>query len=144
MSNLIRLTIPPVLSILVVWAIFAVEATIHNLIVAPYEDSQANYSFFILPVIVISILIQAILINPIWRKFISKRVVFGIRLIPFFTILCVIGGLACGYFLSVKKFGFSDLVLSCLISVVTLTVYMTVNLLALNQLQKLFKANNHA
>lgn len=135
MTKLSKILLPPLLSVLTIWMLLKVEAIFHARQFGHDEDVHINGDLIIFPLMtIIALFFQLILTIPIWNRFKQNKIVFGLALRPFFTLLSVIGGLIFGFLFWQQQFGINDLVISSLLGITALAIYWTINILALNKL----------
>ena len=74
---------------------------------------------------------------PFWKRFQSRKKVWGLTLIPVTIILCIISGLFFGLLFWERDLGFSEFVGVSLTGVIAFFVYWTVNILTLRKIDSL-------
>jgi len=135
-TKLIKTILPTIFGILTVLVLLV----IFNLIVQGRNvfNSPDNgfLKYFVPFATIIAMTIQLSLTLPFWKKFKSKRKVWGLTLIQFTGLLCIISGLAFGLLFWEPSCGIKELILVSLTGIIAFTVYWTVNLLTLRQLDK--------
>ena len=139
MEKVLKIFIPPMLGLLAVWWMFAIEGIIHEQRFGPGEDGPAVNiigSLFFLFLTIIGLFIQLVFTLPICKKFEENRKVFGLPLTPFFSIICLIGGMAFGFLMWSRAFGICDFIFGSAIGIVSLASYWAFNLFTLIQLNK--------
>lgn len=128
--------IPVILGILTVLGLLA----LYNLVVLGRNSLNSSdngfLKYFVPFSTIIAMIIQLFLALPIWEKFKIKRKLGGMTLIQFTALLCLISGLAFGLLFWESSFGFKELIWVSLTGIIAFTVYWTVNLLTLSQLDK--------
>lgn len=140
MEKVLKIFIPPVLGLLAVWGMFAIERIIHEHRFGLGEDGPTvDGSLIFLLLTIIGVLIQLVFTLPIWKKFENNRKVLGLPLAPFFAIICLIGGMGFSFLGWRSVFGISDFIFGSVIGIVSLASYWAVNLFTLIQLDKWIK-----
>jgi membrane protease YdiL (CAAX protease family) len=144
-AKIIGTILPTILGILTVLGLLVVfNLIVHN---GDAFNSPDNgfFKIFIPIATVIALTIQFSLTLPFWNKFKSKKKVWGLTLFQFIALLCIISGLIFGLVFWEPNFGIKEFFLVFLTGIVAFTVYWTVNLFTLKQINKsqnLFK-NTH-
>lgn len=136
-TKAIEIILPPTLGILTVLGFLV----LFNLIVhngdAFSSPDNGFFALFVPIAIIIAMAIQFVLTLPIWKKFKSQKKVWGMTLVPFTALLCIIFGLIFGLVFWERSYGIQEFVLVSLTGVIAFSVYWTVNLLTLKQIEKL-------
>lgn len=94
------------------------------------------FKLFVPIATVIALTIQFTLTLPFWEKFKSKKKVWGLTLVQFTALLCIISGLTFGFVFWETNFGINELILVSLTGIIAFTIYWTVNLLTLKLLSR--------
>lgn len=94
------------------------------------------FTLFVPIATIIALTIQFILTLPIWKKFKSQKKVWGLKLIQLTGLLCLVSGLTFGLVFWEPNLGIKELLLVSLTGILAFTVYWTVNLFTLKQLDK--------
>jgi len=135
-TKIFETILPTTLGILTVLGLLVV----FNLIVhngdAFISPDNGFFKLFVPIATVIALTIQFTLTLPFWKKFKSKKKVWGLTLVQFTGLLCLISGLTFGLVFWEPNFGIKELFLVSLTGIVSFTLYWTVNLLTLRQLDK--------
>ncbi|HPU23276.1 MAG TPA: hypothetical protein PL149_03860 [Candidatus Kapabacteria bacterium] len=135
-TKIIETILPTTLGILTVLGLLVVfNIIVHN---GDAFNSPDNVFFklFVPTATIIALTIQFTLTIPFWKKFKTQKKVLGLTLFQFTALLCIISGLTFGLVFWETSFGISELILVSLTGIVAFTVYWTVNLLTLRQLDK--------
>ena len=102
-----------------------------------FNSPDNGFFTLIVPIAtIIALTVQFTLTLPFWKKFKSRNKVRGLTLIQFAVLLCLISGLAFGFVFWEPSFGINELIMVSLTGVTAFTIYWTVNLLTLRQLEK--------
>ena len=135
-DKIIKTILPTILGILTVLGILvAFNLVFHNGNVFNSPDC-GFFTLFVPIATIIAMIIQLTLTLPFWKKFKSQKKVWGLTLVQFTGLLCLISGLTFGLVFWDPSFGINDLFLAFLTGVVAFTVYWTVNLLTLKMLNR--------
>lgn len=135
-TKMIKTILPTIFGILTVLGLLAIFNLIvqgRNVLSSP---DNGFLKYFVPLATIIAMTIQLSLTLPFWKKFKTKRKVWGMTLIQFTGLLCIISGLAFGFLFWEPSFGIKELILVSLTGIIAFTVYWTVNLLTLRQLDK--------
>lgn len=135
-TKVIETILPTLFGILAVLGILAAfNLVVHN---GNAFNSPDNgfYTLFVPIAIIIALTIQFTLTLPFWGKFKSRKKIRGLTLIQFTVLLCLISGLVFGFAFWEPSFGVNELIMVSLTGVIAFTIYWTVNLLTLRQLEK--------
>lgn len=119
-----------VLALLVLYNLISQDINVLN---AP---DNGFFKYFVPFVIIIALIIQLTMTLPIWNKFKNQRKVWGLSIIQFTVLLCLLSGFAFGYLFWEPSLGITELLLVSLTGFIAFTVYWTVNLFTLKQLDK--------
>ena len=144
-TKIIETILPTTLGILTVLGLLVVfNLIVHN---GDAFNSPDNgfFKIFVPIATVIALTTQFTLTLHFWNKFKSKKKVWGLTLFQFTALLCIISGLIFGLVFWEPNLGIKDLFLVSLTGIVAFSVYWTVNLFTLKQINKsqnLFK-NTH-
>ena len=135
-SKMIKTILPTIFGILAVLGLLV----IFNLVVQGRNvfNSPDNgfLKYFVPFATIIAMTIQLTLTLPFWTKFKRIKTVWGMTLIQFTGLLSIISGLAFGLLFWEPYFGIKELILLSLTGIIAFTVYWTVNLLTLRQLDR--------
>lgn len=135
-TKIIGTIIPTTLGILTVLGLLVV----FNIIVlngnAFTSPDNGFFKLFVPIATLIALTIQFNLTLPFWKKFKSQKKVWGLTLIQFTGLLCIISGLTFGLVFWEPNVVINELFLVSLTGIVAFTVYWTVNLLTLKHLNK--------
>ena len=123
---------------LALYGIFTIEAIVHEQRFGPGEDGPTVNTgpFLVVFGLIIALFTQVVFIIPTWKRFKKGSKVFHLPIIPFFVIVCLIGGTAFGFLMWNILFGISDLIIGSTIGIISFAVYWVFNLFALIQLDK--------
>ena len=136
-TKIIETILPTILGILTVLGILVVfNLIVHN---GDAFNSPDNgfFKLFVPIATIIALTIQFTLTLPFWKKFKSKKKVWGLTLFQFTALLCIISGLTFGLVFWETNFGISELILVSITGIIAFSVYWTMNLLTLKQIDKL-------
>lgn len=135
-TKIIKTVIPSILGILAVQIILAV----FNIIVhggdAFSKPDNGFFTLFVPITTLIAIIIQFTLTLPFWKRFQSRKKVWGLTLIPFTIILCIISGLLFGLLFWERDNGFSEFIAVSLTGIIAFSIYWAVNILTLKQIDR--------
>jgi len=135
-TKIIETILPTTLGILTVLGLLVVfNLIVHNGDAFTSPDN-GFFKLFVPIVTIIALTIQFTLTLPFWRKFKSQKKVWGLTIVQFTGLLCLISGLTFGLVFWESNFGIKELFLVSLTGIVSFTLYWTVNLLTLKQLDK--------
>lgn len=135
-TKIIQTILPTTLGIVTVLGLLVVfNLIVHNGDAFSSPD-KGFFKLFVPIAKVIALTIQFTLTLPFWKKFKSKKKVWGLTLVQFTGLLCLISGLTFGLVFWEPNFGIKELFLVSLTGIVAFTVYWTVNILTLKQLGK--------
>mgnify|MGYP001131687537 CR=1 FL=1 len=135
-TKIIETILPTTLGILTVLGLLVVfNLIVHNGDAFTSPDN-GFFKLFVPIVTIIALTIQFTLTLPFWRKFKSQKKVWGLTIVQFTGLLCLISGLTFGLVFWEPNFGIKELLLVSLTGIVSFTLYWTVNLLTLKQLDK--------
>ncbi|MFZ4798635.1 MAG: hypothetical protein ACOYMA_14145 [Bacteroidia bacterium] len=135
-TKIIKTILPVIFGIFSVLALLVLYNLIGqgiNVLIAP---DKGFFKYFVPFVIIIAFFIQLTFTLPFWNKFKNQRKVWGLSIIQFTILLCLISGLTFGYLFWEPSLGITELLLVSLDGVIAFTVYWTVNLFTLKQLDK--------
>jgi hypothetical protein len=137
-SKIIRTILPTILGILSVIAVLI----IFNLIVhsgsAFSAPDNGFFKFFVPFATVVALIIQGTITLPLWENFKKNKRIWGLKLVQFTSLLCVASGLAFGFLFWERNLGINELILISLTGIVAFSIYWSVNLITLKQLNKRF------
>lgn len=129
--------LPTVFGIVAVLALLvAFNLIVHNGDAFNAPDN-GFFKLFVPIATLIALFIQFTLTLPFWKKFQSHKKVWGLTLFQFTAIICLISGLTFGLVFWESSFGINELILVSLTGIVAFSVYWTVNLLTLKQIDRL-------
>jgi len=135
-TKIIETIFPTTLGILTVLGLLVVfNLIVHNGDAFTSPDN-GFFKLFVPIATIIALSIQFTLTLPFWKKFKSQKKVWGLTIVQFTGILCLISGLIFGLVFWEPNFGIKELFLVSLTGIVSFTLYWTVNLLTLKQLDK--------
>ncbi len=120
-----------VLGLLVVFNLIVYDGDIFT------KPDNGFLKYFVPISTIIAITIQAILTIPFWKKFKTQGKILGLTLIQFTGFLCIISGLTFGLVFWERSYGVDEFFLVTFTGIITFSVYWTINLLTLRQLDKL-------
>jgi len=136
-TKIIGTILPTTLGIITVLGLLVVfNIIVHN---GDAFNSPDNgfFKLFVPIATIIALIIQFTLTIPFWRKFKSLKKVWGLTLFQFTALLCIISGLVFGLLFWEPSFGIKELILVTLTGIIAFSVYWTVNLLALKQIDRI-------
>ncbi len=127
-------TLLGILSVLVLLLVF--NLIMHN---GDAFNSPDNgfFKLFVPITTIIALIIQFTLTLPLWEKFKFQKKIWGLTLYQFTAILCIMSGLVFGFVFWETNFGIKELIHLFLIGIIAFSVYWTVNLLTLKQIDRL-------
>lgn len=135
-TKIIKTILPTIFGILTVLGLLAIfNLIVHGRDVFTSPDN-GFFKYFVPFATIIALTIQFFLTLPFWKKFKARKKVWGMALIRFTGLLCISSGLAFGLVFWEPVFGFIELIWVTLTGLFAFTVYWTVNLLTLRQLDK--------
>ena len=133
-TKIIKIILPALFGILTVLGLLA----IFNLIVYHGDvftsTDHGFFKYFVPLATMMAMAIQFFLTLPIWKKFKTRKKVWGMTLIQFTSILCIISGLVFGLVFWETNSGINELIMVSLTGIFAFTAYWTVNLLTLKRL----------
>jgi len=136
-TKIIETILPTTLGILTVLGLLVVfNLIVHNGDAFTSPDN-GFFKLFVPIVTIIALTIQFTLTLPFWRKFKSQKKVWGLTIVQFTGLLCLISGLTFGLVFWEPNFGIKELLLVSLTGIVSFTLYWTVNLLTLKKIDRL-------
>lgn len=135
-TKIIETILPTTLGILTVLGLLVVFNLIAHNGDAFNSPDNGFFKLFVPIATIIALTIQFTLTLPFWKKFKSQKKVWRLTLVQFTGLLCLISGLTFGLVFWEASFGISELILVSLTGIIAFTVYWTVNLLTLRQLDK--------
>jgi len=136
-TKIIETILPTTLGILTVLGLLVVfNLIVHNGDAFTSPDN-GFFKLFVPIVTIIALTIQFTLTLPFWRKFKSQKKVWGLTIVQFTGLLCLISGLTFGLVFCEPNFGIKELLLVSLTGIVSFTLYWTVNLLTLKKIDRL-------
>lgn len=91
----------------------------------------------LVPVIIAALLFQAFVILPFWKRISNDGELFGLRLIPIVSLLCILSALFFALVIWTPKFGIINFIESFLITFTFFIVYWAGNLLSLRLLDNI-------
>lgn len=136
-TKIIETILPTTLGILTVLVLLAMFNIIINNGDAFNSPDNGFFKLFVPIATIILLTIQFTLTLPFWKKFNTQKKVWGVTLVQFTGLLCLISGLTFGLVFWETNFGISELILVSLTGIIAFSVYWTVNLLTLNQIDRL-------
>jgi hypothetical protein len=127
-------TLLGILSVLVLLLVF--DLIMHN---GDAFNSPDNgfFKLFVPITTIIALIIQFTLTLPLWKKFKFQKKNWGLTLFQFTAILCIMSGLVFGFVFWETNFGIKELIHLFLTGIIAFSVYWTVNLLTLKQIDSL-------
>ena len=136
-TKIIATILPTILGILTVLGLLVVfNIIVHN--GDAFNSSDNGFFKLFVPIAtIIALTIQFTLTLPFWKKFKSLKKVWGLTLFQFTALLCIIPGLTFGLVFWESNFGINELILVSLTGIIAFSVYWTVNLLTLKQIDRL-------
>ena len=136
-AKIIKTILPTIFGILTVLGLLI----IFNLIVyngdAFTKPDNGFFKYFVPIAVIIAMIIQVTLTLPFWKRFKTHKKIFGLTLVKFTGLLCIVSGLTFGFVFWERNFGINELILVSLTGIIAFTVYWAVNLITLRQLDKL-------
>lgn len=136
-AKIIETILPTIFGILTVLGLLVVFSLIVYNRHAFNSPDNGFFKLFVPIATIIALTIQFTLTLPFWEKFKSQKKVWGFTLFQFTALLCIISGLTFGMVFWDPSFGIIDLILASLTGIVAFSVYWTVNLLTLKQINRL-------
>ena len=135
-TKIIETIVPTILGIMtVVGLLGGFNLIVHNGDAFNSPDNSF-FKLFVPIATIMALTIQFTLTLPFWKKFESKKKVWGLTLFQSTALLCIISGLAFGLVFWETNFGIKELILVSLTGFVAFTVYWSVDLLTLKLLNR--------
>ncbi|MGC9331797.1 MAG: hypothetical protein ACP5DZ_07985 [Bacteroidales bacterium] len=133
-TKIIETILPAIFGILTILGLLVVfNLIVHN--GDAFTSPDNGFFKLIVPIAtIIALTFQFTLTLPFWKKFKSQQKVWGLTLVQFTGLLCLISGLTFGLVFWEPNFGIKELSLVSLTGIVSFTLYWTVILLTLKLL----------
>ena len=136
-AKIIRTILPTIFGIFAVLGILvSFNLIVHNGNAFASPDN-GFFTLFVPLATMIALTIQFTLTLTFWTKFKLQKKVWGMNLFQFTALLCLISGLTFGLVFWETNFGINELILVSLTGIIAFSVYWTVNLLTLKQIDRL-------
>ncbi|NLK56773.1 MAG: hypothetical protein GX292_04370 [Bacteroidales bacterium] len=136
-TKIIRIILPTTLGIVTVLGLLVIfNLLVHN--GDAFNSFDNNFFKLFVPIAtIIALIIQFALTLPFWKKFKSRKKIMGLTLFQFTALLCILSGLIFGLVFWERDLGYNELIFISLTGIIAFSVYWTVNLLILQQIDKL-------
>ncbi len=136
-AKIVKTILPTVFGILTVLGLLVIfNLIVHNGDVFTTSDN-GFFKYFVPITTIIAMIIQSTLTLPFWKKFKTQEKIWNLTLVKFTGLLCIVSGLIFGFIFWERNFGTNELIMISLTGIIAFTVYWTVNLLTLRQLDRL-------
>ncbi len=99
------------------------------------SDDNGFFNYFVPVTVIVAIVIQFTLTLPFWKKFKTRKKIWRLTLIRFTGFLCIVSGLTFGFVFWERNDGINELIMVSLTGIIAFTVYWTINLFTLRQLE---------
>ncbi len=136
-AKIIRTIFPTIFGVLTVLGILVLFNIIVHYGDAFNSPDNGFFKLFVPIATIIALTIQFTLTLPFWKKFKSDKKVWGLTLFQFTTLLCILSGLTFGFVFWEPNFGINELILVSITGIIAFSVYWTVNLFTLKQIDRL-------
>ncbi len=136
-TKIIRTILPAISGILTVLGLLVIiNIIVHNGDAFTKPDN-GFFKYFVPIATIIAIIIQASLTLPFWEKFKQRKRIYGLTLTRFTGVICIISGLIFGFVFWERALGIREFIAVSLTGIIAFSVYWTINLVILRQLDKL-------
>ena len=81
-----------------------------------------------------AVIVQYFIVLPVWKRFAENNKVIGITIIPFTTLVCLLGGIVFAYLFWERDLGKGELLAVFLTGLIAFTIYWSSNLVLLKRL----------
>lgn len=129
-----KTTIPVLIGIFnVLFLLFIVDYTIYGNLDFLTKDILLLKYF--LPISIAgAVIVQYIIILPVWKRFAENNKVIGLTIIPFTTLVCLLGGIVFTYLFWERDLGIGELLAVFLTGLIAFAIYWSSNLMLLKRL----------
>ncbi|MGB4204449.1 MAG: hypothetical protein WBJ84_02390 [Bacteroidales bacterium] len=135
-TNIATILVPVISGILAVLVVlFLFNVIVYGGDILKSQDN-GFLTLFVPIATLFALAVQYLLTIPFWKKFKIRTKVWGLNLIQFTGLLCIISGVIFGLVFWERNFGPKELILVSLTGIVAFAIYWTVNLLILKHLDK--------
>ena len=134
--KILKIILPTVFGILTVLGLLVLFNLIVNNGDAFTKPDNGFFKYFVPIATIIAMTIQITLTLPLWNKFKIRGKIWGLTILKFTGLLCIVSGLTFGFVFWERDFGIDELVLVSLTGIIAFTIYWTINLFTLRQLEK--------
>lgn len=135
MKKVIAKTIAPVLIGIfnVLFLLFIVDYAIYGNLDFLTKDFELLRYF--LPISIVgAVIVQYFIVLPIWNRFAKNNKVIGLSIIPFTTLVCLLGGIVFAYVFWERDLGLGELLAVFLTGLIAFTIYWSSNLILIKKL----------
>ena len=134
--KILKIILPTMFGILTVLGLLVLFNLIVNNGDAFTKPDNGFFKCFVPIATIIAMTIQITLTLPFWEKFKVREKIWGLTIFKFTGLLCIVSGLIFGFVFWERDFGIDELILVSLTGIIAFTVYWTINLFTLRQLEK--------
>lgn len=132
-TKLLKILIPPIIGFLIILGTLILIAFIR---VENFQLIESKWDIYFLGILVtialiIAMIIQSTLTIQVWEKFKTNKKVWGLTIFQLTCLVCLISGLAFGFFFWERMFEINDLLQSILLGLVAFTIYWVTNIISL-------------
>ena len=129
-----KTTIPVLIGIFnVLFLLFIVDYTIYGNLDFLTKDIVLLKYF--LPISIAgAVIVQYFIVLPVWKRFAENNKVIGLTIIPFTTLVCLLGGIVFTYLFWERDLGIGELLAVFLTGLIAFAIYWSSNLVLLKRL----------
>ncbi|HOZ15143.1 MAG TPA: hypothetical protein PLH91_10120 [Tenuifilaceae bacterium] len=129
-----KTTIPVLIGIFnVLFLLFVVDYAIYGNLDFLTKD-MVLLKFFLPISIAGAVIVQYIIVLPVWKRFAENNKVIGLTIIPFTTLVCLLGGIVFTYLFWERDLGIGELLAVFLTGQIAFAIYWSSNLMLLKRL----------
>ena len=129
-----KTTIPVLIGIFnVLFLLFIVDYTIYGNL--DFFTKDILLLKYFLPISIAgAVIVQYIIVLPVWKRFAENNKVIGLTIIPFTTLVCLLGGIVFTYLFWERDLGIGELLAVFLTGLIAFAIYWSSNLVLLKRL----------
>jgi len=102
-----------------------------------FVAKDANLLKYFLPISIVgAIIVQHLIVLPLWKRFAEKNKVIGLSIIPFTSLACLLGGIAFAFLFWERNLGIGELLAVFLTGLIAFIIYWSSNLMLLKHLDR--------
>ncbi len=102
-----------------------------------FVAKDANLLKYFLPISIVgAVTVQYYIVLPIWKRFAKNNKVIGLSIIPFTTLVCLLGGIAFAFLFWERDLGIGELLAVFLTGLIAFIIYWSSNIMLLKHLDR--------